>query len=49
MGTADSLERVANTAILAGFSLAMIKQLYPLRVYEREKARRAKKRKQRRK
>jgi len=47
MAIDDSLSRVANTAVLAGFSLAMVKLMYPQKVYEKEKARRikAKKRK----
>lgn len=40
MATEDVIGSVANTAILAGLSLAMIKQIYPDK-YPREKARRA--------
>ena len=46
MATDDSLSRVANTAVLAGFSLAMVKLMYPQKVYEKEKARRSKTKKQ---
>jgi hypothetical protein len=42
MSTDELISRVANTAILAGLSLAMIKQIYPDR-YAQEKRRRARK------
>lgn len=42
MGIDETIGNVASTAILAGFSLAMIKQIYPDK-YEQEKRRRANK------
>jgi hypothetical protein len=45
MALSDSVERVANTAILAGMSLYLIKLMYGDKAYTKEKARRSKKRK----
>lgn len=45
MATDDLIGSVANTAILAGMSLAIIKLMYPPKVYEREKKRRSKSKK----
>jgi hypothetical protein len=42
MALSDSIERVANTAILAGMSLYMIKLMYGEKAFFKEKARRAK-------
>jgi len=41
MAIEDTLGRVANTAILAGMSLEIIKLLYGDKVYEHEKKRRS--------
>jgi hypothetical protein len=45
MALSDSVERVTNTAILAGMSLYLIKLMYGDKAYTKEKARRSKKRK----
>jgi hypothetical protein len=42
MATDDLIGRVANTAILAGMSLYMIKLMYGEKAFYKEKARRAK-------
>lgn len=47
MALSDSVERVANTAILAGFSLAMVKLMYGDKAYLKEKFRRSKSKKKR--
>lgn len=47
--SSDSVERVANTAILAGMSLYLIKLMYGEKTYLKEKARRSKSKKKRRK
>jgi hypothetical protein len=44
MAIDDTLGRVANTAILAGMSLYMIKLMYGEKALYKEKARRAKER-----
>jgi hypothetical protein len=41
MALSDSIERVANTAILASLSLAVIRRMYPDK-YEQERKRRSK-------
>jgi hypothetical protein len=42
MALSDSVERVANTAILAGMSLYLIKLMYGDKAYLKEKSRRSK-------
>lgn len=47
MALSDSVERVADTAILAGMSLYLIKLMYGDKAYLKEKTRRSKMRKRR--
>lgn len=49
MALSDSVERVANTAILAGMSLYLIKLMYGDKAYTKEKARRSKSKKRKKK
>lgn len=49
MSTEELIGKTANTAILAGMSLELIKVLYPQKVYERERLKRKKKKSTRRK